>query len=295
MKFKPLFTLALLLGAFGLPAHAEDTLKKVTESGRLALAYRESSVPFSYLVGAGKPVGFSVDVTTAIMQEVKRRTGQSILEVQYVPVTSQNRIPLLVNGTVDLECGSTTNNSTRGKDVAFAINYFYTGTRLLAKKSSHIHNYADLAGKPVATTTGTTNSQVLRKYDAKNSLNMQILLGKDHADSFLLVEADRAVAFAMDDILLYGLIGTAKNPAEWEVVGDSLQVEPYACMLRKDDPKFKALVDGVIASMMKSGEFARLYDKWFMQPIPPRNAALKLPMSPQLRENLKALSDKPAI
>jgi len=294
MKFKPLFTLALLLGAFGLSAHAEDTLKKVAESGRFALAYRESSVPFSYLVGAGKPVGFSMDVTTAIVQEVKRRTGHPILEVQYVPVTSQNRIPLLENGTVDLECGSTTNNIARGKEVAFAINYFYTGTRLLTKKSSHIHNYGDLAGKPVATTTGTTNSQVLRKYDAKNSLNMQIMLGKDHADSFLLVEEDRAGAFAMDDILLYGLIGTAKNPAEWEVVGDPLQVEPYACMLRKDDPKFKALVDRVIASMMKSGEFARLYDKWFMQPIPPRNAALKLPMSPQLRANLTALSDKPA-
>ena len=282
-----------LLAALCLPAGA-DTLKKVADSGRITLAYRESSVPFSYIAGAGKPVGFSVDVANAIVQEVKRRSGK-VLEVEYVPVTSQNRIPLLVNGTVDLECGSTTNNTSRGKDVAFAINHFYTGTRLLAKKSSKVKNYADLAGKPVASTTGTTNAQVMRKYNVEKGLNMQMILGKDHADAMLLVDADRAVAFAMDDILLFGLMATAKNPADWEVVGDSLQVEPYACMLRKDDPKFKALVDGVIGEMMKSGEFEKLYAKWFTAPIPPNNINLNLPMAPQLRENLKARSDKPAV
>ena len=282
-----------LLAALCLPAGA-DTLKKVADSGRITLAYRESSVPFSYIAGAGKPVGFSVDVANAIVQEVKRRSGK-VLEVEYVPVTSQNRIPLLVNGTVDLECGSTTNNTSRGKDVAFAINHFYTGTRLLAKKSSKVKNYADLAGKPVASTTGTTNAQVMRKYNVDKGLNMQMILGKDHADAMLLVDADRAVAFAMDDILLFGLMATAKNPADWEVVGDSLQVEPYACMLRKDDPKFKALVDGVIGEMMKSGEFEKLYAKWFTAPIPPNNINLNLPMAPQLRENLKARSDKPAV
>lgn len=282
-----------LLAAMCLPAGA-DTLKKVADIGKITLAYRESSVPFSYVAGAGKPVGFSVDVANAIVQEVKRRSGK-LLEVEYVPVTSQNRIPLLVNGTVDLECGSTTNNTSRGKDVAFAINHFYTGTRLLAKKTSKVKNYADLAGKPVASTTGTTNAQVMRKYNVEKGLNMQMILGKDHADSMLLVDADRAVAFAMDDILLFGLMATAKNPAEWEVVGDSLQVEPYACMLRKDDPKFKALVDGVIGGMMKSGEFEKLYAKWFTAPIPPNNINLNLPMAPQLRENLKARSDKPAV
>ncbi|MEP6826061.1 MAG: transporter substrate-binding domain-containing protein [Ramlibacter sp.] len=282
-----------LLAALCFPAGA-DTLKKVADSGRITLAYRESSVPFSYVAGAGKPVGFSVDVANAIVQEVKRRSGK-VLEVEYVPVTSQNRIPLLVNGTIDLECGSTTNNSSRGKDVAFAINHFYTGTRLLAKKSSKVKNYADLAGKPVASTTGTTNAQVMRKYNVEKGLNMQMILGKDHADAMLLVDADRAVAFAMDDILLFGLMATAKNPGEWEVVGDALQVEPYACMLRKDDPKFKALVDGVIGGMMKSGEFEKLYARWFTTPIPPNNINLNLPMAPQLRENLKLRSDKPAV
>lgn len=286
---------AMLLALAALPAEADDTLKKVGDSGRISVAYRESSVPFSYIAAAGKPVGFSVELGNAIVDEVKRRTGKANLEVNYVSVTSQNRIPLLVNGTIDLECGSTTNNSTRAKDVAFAINHFYTGTRLLAKKSSHIANYADLAGKTVSSTTGTTNAQVMRKYNTDNGLNMDIVLAKDHSDAMLLVDADRAKAFAMDDILLYGLMATAKNPGEWEVVGDSLQVEPYACMLRRDDPRFKELVDGVLGGMMKNGEFDRLYTKWFMAPIPPNNINLRLPMAPQLRENLKILSDKPAL
>ena len=294
MKYVPLLSASLLPLGVAATAHA-DTLKKGADSGKLTLAYRESSVPFSYVEEPGKPLGFSMDIANAVVQEVKKRTGKPVLEIEYIPVTSQNRIPLLVNGTIDLECGSTTNNSTRAKDVSFAINHFYTGTRLLAKKSSRIKNYADLENKTVASTTGTTNSQVMRKYNADKKLNMQIILGKDHADSMLLVEGDRAVAFAMDDILLFGLMANAKNPAEWEVVGDSLQVEPYACMLRKDDPKFKALVDGVITGMMKSGEFDRLYKKWFMSPIPPKNINLNLPMSAQLRDSLKAPSDKPAL
>ena len=285
----------MLLAVGRTAATADDTLEKVSDSGRISVAYREPSIPFSYIAGAGKPVGFSVELTNAIVDEVKRRTGKPGLEVQYVSVTSQNRIPLLSNGTIDLECGSTTNNSTRGKEVAFAINHFYTGTRLLVKKSSRISSYANLAGKTVSSTTGTTNSQVMRKYNADNSLNMDLILAKDHSDAMLLVEADRAVAFAMDDILLYGLMATAKTPEIWEVVGDSLQVEPYACMLRKDDPRFKELVDGVIGAMMKSGEFDRLYTRWFMSPIPPNNINLRLPMGSQLRDNLKNLSDKPAL
>ena len=280
---------AVLLAATG--AQAADTLAKIAESGKITLAYRESSVPFSYLEGPGKPIGFSVELSNAVVEAVKKKLNKPNL---LMPVTSQNRIPLITNGTIDLECGSTTNNTARGKDVAFAINHFYTGTRLLVKKSSKIKDYADLAKKTVASTTGTTNVLVMRKYNIEKNLGMNIVLGKDHADSFLLLESDRAAAFAMDDILLFGLIANAKTPSDFEVVGESLQVEPYACMLPKDDPAFKKVVDDTFAAMMKSGEFEKLYDKWFMQPIPPRGVPLNLPMSPQLKENLKVLSDKPA-
>lgn len=274
-------------------AHA-DTLGKIADSGQITLAYRESSVPFSYLVGPSEPVGFSVEIAKAVAEEVKKQLGKPDLKINWQPVTSQNRIPLLANGTIDLECGSTTNNSTRAQDVAFATNHFYTGTRLLAKKSSGIQNYEDLKGKNIATTTGTTNFQVLRRYDREHNLGMNILPGKDHADSFLLVETGRALAFGMDDILLFGLIANSKDPSAYEVVGEALQVEPYACMLRKDDPKFKELVDGVINGMMDSGQFATLYDTWFMQPIPPSNVPLGLPMSEELKKNITEHSDKPA-
>ncbi len=294
MKLSTLTTAALLAIGAATTVDAQ-TLKKVADSNRITVAYRESSVPFSYLIGNSKAVGFSVELTDAIIDAVRKKTNKPQLEVAYLPVTSQNRIPLLMNGTYDLECGSTTNNSTRGKDVAFAVNHFYTGTRLLAKRSSGIKNYADMVGKTVASTTGTTNVQVIRKYNTDKSLHMQMLLGKDHDDALLLVESDRAVAFAMDDILLFGLMANSKNPAALEVVGDSLQVEPYSCMLRKDDPEFKAVVDGTLKNLMKSGEFTRLYDKWFMSPIPPKGVNLNLPMSEQLKANLKAQSDQPAL
>jgi len=291
MKAKIAVAVMFCLAAWN--ASAEDTLKKIADSGKMTLAFRESSVPFSYDAGTGKPLGLAAEISDAVAAEVKRTLGKNV-EVSYQAVTSANRIPLLVNGTIDLECGSTTNNTTRGKEVQFAINHFYTGTRMLTKKTSGINNYADIANKTISTTTGTTNAVVMRKYIAEKNLNANIIFGKDHSDSMLLVDADRAVAFAMDDVLLFGLIATAKNPAAWHVVGDSLQVEPYACMLRKDDPKFKALVDKVIGGMMKSGEFEKLYNKWFMSPIPPNNINLNLPMSPELRQNLKDLSDKPA-
>jgi ABC-type amino acid transport substrate-binding protein len=293
MKLSTLMSAALLAAGLATTASAQ-TLKKVADSNKITVSYRESSVPFSYLISATKAVGFSVDLTEVIIDDVRKKLNKPTLDVARVAVTSQNRIPLLVNGTYDLECGSTTNNSARGKDVAFSINIFYTGTRLLTKKSSNIKNYADLAKKTVASTTGTTNAQVMRKFNADQNLDMQLILGKDHDDSLLLVESDRAVAFAMDDILLFGLIANSRNAASLEVVGDSLQVEPYACMMRKDDPEFKALVDGTISRMMKSGEFAKLYTKWFETAVPPRGTNLSLPMSPQLKDNLKALSDKPA-
>lgn len=281
----------LLIAAFG--AHA-GTIEKVAESGKISLAYRESSVPFSYLEAPGKPIGFSVDIAKAVAKEVSNKIGKPVA-IEWISVTSANRIPLVVNGTVDLECGSTTNNSTRAKDVDFAINHFYTGTRLVVKKSSGIKNYADLKDKVVASTTGTTNAQVLRKYDAEHNLGMKLTLARDHADAFLMVESDRAAAFGMDDILLYGLKANAKNPADFDVVGDALQVEPYACMLRKNDPEFKKLVDGVIAGMMDSGSFASKYEQWFVKPIPPKNIALNVPMSAELKANIKAKSDKPAL
>ena len=273
-------------------AQSTDTLKKIADSGKMVVAYRESSVPFSYLDGT-KPIGFSEELTAHVVKAVQDKIGK-IVTVEHQAVTSANRIPLLQNGTIDLECGSTTNNSLRGKDVAFAINHFYTGTRLLVKKSSNIKNFADLKGKTVASTTGTTNVVVLRKYNQENKLDMNVVMGKDHSDSFLLVEQDRAVAFGMDDILLFGLVANAKNPADFAVVGDSLQVEPYACMLRKDDPAFKQLVDNTFKDLMTSGAFEKMYNKWFMSPIPPKGMNLNLPMAKELRDNLKAMSDKPA-
>ena len=294
MKISTLMTAVMLTAGVANIANAQ-TLKKVTDNNKITVAYRESSVPFSYLISQTKAVGFSVDLTEAILDDVRKAVKKPNLEVAYLSVTSQNRIPLLMNGSIDLECGSTTNNSTRGKDVAFAINHFYTGTRLLTKTSSGVQNYADLAGKTVASTTGTTNALVMRKYNADKNLDMKILLGKDHDDSLLLVEGDRALAFAMDDILLFGLRANSKNPDSLHVVGDSLQVEPYACMLRKDDPEFKAVVDGTVSRLMKSGEFSKMYTKWFESPIAPRGVNLNLPMSQQLKDNIQALSDKPAL
>jgi ABC-type amino acid transport substrate-binding protein len=288
---------ACVLGSLQLPALAQDsrpTLTRVTEGGTLKIGYRESSVPFSYLDGT-KPIGLSMDLCALIAQAVKAKTGKQDLRVEYQGVTSQNRIPLVINGTVDLECGSTTNNAQRREQVEFAINHFYTGTRLLVKKDSGIKGYADLKGKAVATTTGTTNFQVLRKVNAERNLGFEILAGKDHVDSMLLVDLGKAVAFGMDDILLYGLVSSAKDPSQWQIVGEALQVEPYSIMLRRSDPDFKKLVDETLLTAMKSGEFERLYKKWFQSPIPPRNISMDVPMSDELRQHLKAPTDKPAI
>lgn len=225
---------------------------------------------------------------------MKKATGRADLKVNYQPVTSANRIPLLTNGTIDIECGSTTNNSDRAKQVAFAINYFYTGTKFLVKANAGIKGLADLNNKVVVSTTGTTNFRIVRNLITEQKLPIELIGAKDHAESALLVQSGRAAAFAMDDILLYGLRASAQNPAELAVVGEPIQVEPYAIMVRKDDPAFKTLVDGVIAGLMKSGEFTKLYTKWFMSPIPPKGINLNAPMDKALVDNLKALSDKPA-
>jgi ABC-type amino acid transport substrate-binding protein len=285
--------LVALIGG-GAHAQASSTLDKVKASGSLVLAYRESSIPFSYLGADARPTGFGWEVCAKVVEQVKKATGRADLKVEMQAVTSQNRIPLMQNGTIDIECGSTTNNSERAKQVAFAINYFYTGTRLLVKAGSPVKALADLAGKKVVSTTGTTNFQVLRRVNAERHLGFELLAAKDHAESALLVQQGRADAFGMDDILLYGLRASAPNPAELAVVGEAVQVEPYAIMLRKDDPAFKRLVDDTLTAMMKSGEFEALYKKWFLSPIPPKGINLNAPMSQELRDNLTALSDRPA-
>lgn len=289
---RPLAVLALAFAASA--ASAQSTLDKVKASGAIGVAYRESSIPFSYLDDKAQPVGFGFEICGRIVDEVKKVTGRSDLKVNLQSVTSANRIPLLVNGTIDIECGSTTNNSDRAKQVAFAINYFYTGTRFLVRSDSGIKSLADLNGKVLVSTTGTTNFRILRNLISENKLPIELIGAKDHAEAALLVQSGRAAAFGMDDILLYGLRASSANPAELAVVGESIQVEPYAIMVRKDDPAFKQLVDGVLAGLMKSGEFEKLYRKWFLSPIPPKGIVLNAPMGKELQDNLKALSDKPA-
>nr|WP_233598084.1 amino acid ABC transporter substrate-binding protein [Comamonas sp. BIGb0124] len=279
------------------PAHAQvagDTIAKVKQSGTFTIAYRESSIPFSYLDGTAKPTGMGWEICNMIADKLKTLTGRSDLKVVGQSVTSANRVPLVQNGTVDIECGSTTNNSERGKQVQFATNYFYTGTRFLVKADSGIKGLADLKGKNVVITAGTTNMLVMRRVNQEQDLGINITSAKDHAEAALLVQSGRADAFAMDDILLYGLKASARNPAELAVVGDAIQVEPYAFMLRRDDPAFKKLVDDTLAELAKSGQFEKLYTKWFLSPIPPNNMNLNAPMSDELKKNLTELSDKPA-
>ncbi|KQV97513.1 transporter substrate-binding domain-containing protein [Rhizobacter sp. Root1221] len=290
-----LIPLILTAVAGGVQAQQPSTIDKVKASGTITVGYRESSIPFSYLGGeGGKPTGFGWDICGKIVEQVRKATGRADLQVATQALTPQNRIPLIQNGTVDLECGSTTNNVERAKQVAFAVNYFYTGTRFLVKAASPVKGYADLKGKKVVSTTGTTNFMVLRKLNHEQSIGFDLVASKDHAESALLVQQGRADAFGMDDILLYGLRASSEKPADWSVVGDPIQVEPYSIMLRKDDPAFKKLVDDTVTGLMKSGEFEVLYKKWFMSPIPPRGINLNAPMSKELRDNIKSFSDKPA-
>ncbi len=290
--FRPvlLATTALMLA---LPGQAQ-TLDKIKSSGAITIGYRESSIPFSYLDDKAQPTGFSWELCARIVDAAKLATGRTDVKVNTQSVTSANRIPLLINGTVDIECGSTTNNSERAKQVTFAINTFYTGTRFMVKTGSPVKTLTDLKGKKVVTTTGTTNFRIMRGLNEDHKLGIDLIGAKDHSESALLVTQGRADAFAMDDILLYGLRASAPNPAELAVVGEAIQVEPYAIMLRRDDPGFKKLVDDTLIGLIRSGEFERLYKKWFESPIPPKGINLNAPMSKELRDNLKELSDKPA-
>jgi glutamate/aspartate transport system substrate-binding protein len=268
-------TAALVLGGV---AHA-DTLAKIKETGAISLGVRESSGALSFTLGDGKFAGFHYEMSQRIAADLQKQLGLAKLDIKLQPVTSQNRIPLVQNGTVDLECGSTTNNATRQKDVAFAVNTYIEEVRIAVKANSGIESIAQLNGKNVATTTGTTSVQTLRKNERATGVNFNEVFGKDHADSFLLLESGRADAFVMDGQILAGNIARAKNPADFRIVGEVLSVEPIACMMRKDDPKFEAAVNASIVAMIKSGELAKIYDKWFMQPIPPTNTKVGLPLS----------------
>lgn len=285
--------LAACLMGLVVTAHAQ-TLNKISESNKITVSYRDASIPFSYIPSLGaQPVGFAVDLTALIVNAVKNQLNKPNLEVAYIPVNGQNRIPLLVNGIYDLECGSTTNTAARGKEVTFAISHFYAGTRVLVKKSSNIKDYADLDKKIVVSIAGSTNEKVFRQYALDKKINIEMLSGKDYDDAFKMVESDRAAGLVLDDILMFGLSANATSPSDFEIVGDTLQVEPYGCMLRKDDPDFKKLVDATITQLMESGEFTKLYSKWFEAPIPPKGIVLNMPMSQPLKNNLKVRSDKP--
>ncbi len=296
MKKSFLSGVALVAAAFAVAgtAHAEDTLKKIKDTGVITEGVRESSGALAFTLGDGKYTGFHYDVCAKIIADIQKQLGLAKLDVKYQPVTSQNRIPLVQNGTVDLECGSTTNNATRQKDVAFAPTLYVEEVRIATKKASGIKSIADLNGKTVATTTGTTSVQLLRKNKRAAGMDFKELNGKDHSDSFLLLESGRADAFVMDGQILAGLISKSKNPNDYAIVGEVLSVEPIAIMYRKDDPGFKKAVDDSVRNMIKSGDVAKLYDKWFMQPIPPSNTKVGLPASDMTKAAWANPNDKPA-
>ena len=283
---------AATLAALGA-AHAEDTLKKIKDSGAVTMGVRESSGALSYTLGDGKYVGYHIEICTRVLADVQKQLGLAKLETKYQPVTSQNRIPLVQNGTVDIECGSTTNNATRQKDVSFAVTTYVEEVRIATKANSGITSIAQLNGKSVATTTGTTSVQLLRKHERGAGVDFKEVFGKDHADSFLLLESGRADAFVMDGQILAGNIAKSKSPADFKIVGEVLSVEPIAIMIRKDDPTFKKAVDDSIIAMMKSGEIAKVYDKWFVQPIPPSNTKVGLPASDATKAAWASPNDKP--
>jgi glutamate/aspartate transport system substrate-binding protein len=294
MMMKKLLLASSLALAFGV-AHgqANDTLKKIKDSGSVTMGVRESSGALSYTLGDGKYTGFHYEVCQHVLADIQKQLGLAKLDIKYQPVTSQNRIPLVQNGTVDIECGSTTNNATRQKDVAFAPSLYVEEVRIAVKANSGITSIANLSGKTVATTTGTTSVQLLRKHERANNVDIKELMGKDHSDSFLLLESGRADAFVMDGQILAGLISKSKAPADYKIVGEVISVEPIGIMYRKDDPAFKKAVDDSVKAMAKSGEAAKLYDKWFMQPIPPTNTKVGLPASEMTKAAWANPTDKP--
>ncbi len=271
-------------------ANTNGTLQKIKESGTIVVGHRDSSIPFSYIADdPNQPIGYAHDLEMKVVDAVKEKLNMPDLKIRYNLITSQTRIPLVQNGTVDFECGSTTNNEERQKQVAFSNGFFEIGTRLLTKKDSGITGFDDLKGKTLVTTAGTTSERYIREYNDDKKMNINIISAKDHGEAFLMLENGRADAFMMDDVLLAGEKAKAKNPDEWVIVGEPQSFEIYGCMMRKDDPEFKAVVDEALANVFKSGEINTIYDKWFMNPIPPKNVNLKFEMS----DNLKALIANP--
>lgn len=286
-----LMALAVSSALLAAPAMA-DTLQKIKDTGTITIGHRESSIPFSYLDGNQKPVGYSMDLCNKIVDAVKKELKMPALVTKLTPVTSQTRIPLMTNGTIDLECGSTTNSLERQKQVAFGVTTFVSPVRMVVKADSGIKTLDDLNGKAVATTTGTTSDRYIKQNEKGHNIDVKNVYGKDHAESFLMVETGRASAFVMDEVLLAGFVANAKNPKDFAIVGPALSTEPYGIMLRKDDPQFKALVDKTLSGLMKSGEINKIYAKWFTSAIPPKNVNLNLPMNAQLQEAIKHPSDK---
>jgi glutamate/aspartate transport system substrate-binding protein len=282
-------SLAVACAAFvAVPALAQDspTLKKIKDSGTITIGHRDSSIPFSYYDDKQQVVGYALDICMKVVDAVKAELKMPNLKVALNPVTSATRIPLIANGTIDLECGSTTNNLDRQKQVGFTNTYFVTANRYVAKKSSNIKSLADLKGKTIVSTAGTTNLKWVTEENQKQNLGMSILTAKDHAEAFLMVETGRAVAFFMDDILLYSLVANSKAPADYAVGSEAYTVEPYGAMMPREDAGFRKVVDDATAKLYKSGEMAALYDKWFLKPIPPKGIALNVPMSAELKKVL---------
>ncbi|WFQ81452.1 amino acid ABC transporter substrate-binding protein [Xenorhabdus sp. SF857] len=294
MYMRKLMLTMMLFSAVGA-AHAEEltgTLKKIKDNGIIVVGHRESSVPFSYYDNQQNVVGYSQDYSNLIVDAVKKKLAMPNLQIKLIPITSQNRIPLLQNGTFDFECGSTTNNFERQKQAAFSNTIFSVGTRLLTKKESGIKGFDDLAGKNVVVTSGTTSEILLNKLNDEKQMKMRIISAKDHGDSFRTLESGRAVAFMMDDALLAGERAKAKKPDQWIIVGKPQSEEAYGCMLRKDDPQFKKLIDDVIVKTQTSGESEKMFNRWFKEPIPPNNLNLNFSMSDEMRALFKSPNDK---
>jgi glutamate/aspartate transport system substrate-binding protein len=277
-------------GAFA----ASATLDKIKASGAVTMGVRESSIPMSYTTGDSRFDGFHVEVCRMILNDIKDKLGLSTLRINYQPVTGQNRIPLVQNGTVDIECGTTTNNTARQRDVSFANTLYVEEVRIAVKANSGINSISQLAGKKVATTTGTTSVQILRKHEKATGVNFDEVFGKDHADSFLLLESGRADAFVMDGSILAGNIANSRNPKDFKIVGEVLSTEPIAIMVRKDDPQFKAAVNAAIAKIVANGSMPKLWDKWFLKPIPPKNSVVGLELSAATKNAWANLNDRPA-
>jgi len=281
--------------AVALPAAAEPgaVLKKIKDTGEITLGYRESSIPFSYLDDKAQPVGYSIELCGKVVDAIKAELKMPNLKVNRQAVTSQNRIPLVANGTVQLECGSTVNNVERQAQVSFSVTSFIVATRFVAKKSAGDKTVADLKGKTVAVTSGTNTLKRVRELNEARSLGMTILNGKDHAESMLLVTTGRAEAFFEDDILLTGMVAASNDPNGYALSTEGYSVDPYALMFPKDDPEFKRVVDGALTGLYKSGEITKIYDRWFMKPIPPKNITLNFPVGAQLQTVFAKPTDSP--